>query len=116
MILADNRVVLGKQVEQIRDFLWEKLSLELHPHKVTIRKLRQGTDFLGYVSMPHFRVLRTRTKKRMLKRLAVLAKSIWTKDDFLFTLPIIQSYLGMLVHCKSGKLRSMVEKLFQKGH
>src|SRR3989338_3713261 len=50
-------------------------SLQLHPNKVTIRKLRQGTDFLGYVSLPHYLVLRTRTKNRMLKRLTALSRN-----------------------------------------
>ena len=118
---CDDFVILNQGInsmeeltEQIRDFLREKLFLELHPRKVITRKLRQGTDFLGYVSLPHYLVLRTRTKKRMLKRLASLAQNIITKEDFENDSPVIQSYLGMLSHCKGEGLRRVIENWFQK--
>src|SRR3989338_5487425 len=82
VILHRSHAVLERHIGEIRDFLRNHLSLELHPNKVTIRKLRQGTDFLGYISLPHFRVLRTRTKKRMLKRLTALSRNTHTREDF----------------------------------
>jgi len=112
VILNESRAVLEKYSIEILNFLRTKLSLELHPNKVTIRKLRQGTDFLGYVSLSHFRVLRTRTKKRMLKRLVVLSRGIRTNKELENALPVISSYLGMLAHCKGEKLRKEVVKLF----
>lgn len=90
VILENNRAVLEKLIENLRDFLHKELLLKLHPCKVTIRKLQQGTDFLGYVALPYYRVLRTRTKRRMLKR--VNEKNL-------------ASYLGMLVHCRGERLR-----------
>ena len=114
VILNQSRAILEKLVEKIRCFLCERLLLELHQRKVTIRKLRQGTDFLGYVTLPYFRALRTRTKQRMLKRLSALAGSIKTKDEFAAALPVIQSYLGTLSHCKSEKLRKEIAKMFAK--
>ncbi len=114
ILLHKDQYLLEELLERIRDFLRARLSLELHPNKVTIRKLRQGTDFLGYVSLPHFCVLRTRTKRRMLKRLTAIARSLRTKEDFEKALPVIFSYLGMLSHCKWETLREKVEKLFEK--
>jgi len=96
VILDNKHMVLEQLVEKIRTFLREKLLLELHPNKVTIRKLRQGTDFLGYVSLPHYRVLRTRTKRRMLAR-------INPKN--------LPSYLGLLSHCRGEKLRRQIARL-----
>ncbi|KKU58160.1 MAG: RNA-directed DNA polymerase (Reverse transcriptase), partial [Parcubacteria group bacterium GW2011_GWA2_47_12] len=97
---CDDFVILDKSHEQLlahisalRAFLNEKLLLELHLSKVTIRKLRHGTDFLGYVSLPHYRVLRTRTKRRMLRRV----------DE-----NNIASYLGMLSHCCSYNLTKKI--------
>jgi retron-type reverse transcriptase len=101
-------------VERIRDFLQEQLLLELHPHKVTLRKLRQGTDFLGYVSLAHYTALRTRAKQRMLKRLARLSQNIHTKEDFRKALPIVQSYFGILSHCKGEQLMKRIKSLFEK--
>ena len=97
VILEESTATLQNMIEQIRDFLRDKLSLELHPHKVTIRKLRQGTDFLGYVSLPHYRVLRTKTKQRMLA---------WVNPQNL------SSYLGLLRHCKGEKLQRVIEYSF----
>lgn len=114
VILHESRRAVDMLVEQIRDFLRKALLLELHPNKVSIRKLRQGTDFLGYVSLPHYSVLRTRTKKRMLRQLSTLAQGITSKDDFKSALPVIRSYLGMLSHCKGEELRKRVEELFEK--
>ncbi len=112
VILDESRAVLERYIGEIRDFLRDRLLLELHPNKVTIRKLRQGTDFLGYVSLPYFRVLRTRTKNRMLKRLTALSRVVATKEDFETALPVITSYLGMLSHCNGEKLQGQIKKLF----
>lgn len=57
-------------VPRIGVFLTQALRLRLHPRKVTIRTWRQGIDFLGYVLLPHATVLRTRTQRRMLRRLS----------------------------------------------
>lgn len=114
VVLESNRALFDKLVWQIQDFLQTELFLELHPNKMTIRKMRQGMDFLGYVSLPHYRVLRTRTKRRMLKRLAALSWSIQTKNDFRVAFPVIQSYLGLLIHCMGRKVRGIAEKLFEK--
>ena len=114
VMLSDNLGVLQGYLRAISDFLSQRLFLELHPHKVTIHKLRQGTDFLGYVSLPHYSVLRTKTKQRMVKRLSALAKSIATQEDFEQALPIINSYLGVLSHCKGTRLRAQAMGLFEK--
>ena len=78
-------------IEKLSNFLKDKLALELHPKKIIIRKMIQGIDFLGYVSLPHYRVLRTTTKHRMLKKISTENKA---------------SYFGMLTHCKSLKIKN----------
>lgn len=112
VILNEGYEVLATFVEKLQHCLRERLLLELHPLKVIMRKLRQGTDFLGYVSLPRYRVLRTRTKRRMQKRLGALARHIATKDNFLAGPSVIQSYLGMLSHCNGRKLEEEAVKLF----
>ena len=51
VILGASQTFLQKLREEIASFLCHVLLLELHPNKVTIRKLHQGTDFLVYVSL-----------------------------------------------------------------
>lgn len=106
-IVASNRRDLERLVEPIGAFLERELRLSLHPRKVTIRPYRQGIDFLGYVLLPHHRVLRTRTKRRMFRRLREKVRlfgsglsSEESVDHFL------QSYLGILSHANSYDLRN----------
>lgn len=96
VVLDDSKVKLDRHIFKLGMFLKEKLDLEMHPRKVEIRKLQQGVDFLGYVSLPHYSVLRTRTKRRMLARVAPKSLS---------------SYLGVLSHCRGEKIKKQFEKL-----
>lgn len=95
-ILGGGAIVLETLVGKISDFLGRKLLLKLHPSKVIIRKLRRGIDFLGYVSLPHYRILRTTTKRRMFARVCRI------------NLP---SYLGMLQYCKGWRISKRLGKI-----
>ncbi|MDO8590838.1 MAG: reverse transcriptase domain-containing protein [bacterium] len=110
VILSDSREELENWKTQIGVFLERKLLLSLHPNKVTIRKVLQGMDFLGYVSLPHYRILRTRTKRRMFKKivemLGMVAKEKMSKKRFENGLA---SYLGLLAHCKGERIRAAIK-------
>ena len=64
-------------------FLTQRLKLTLHPNKVFITTIYAGIDFLGFVHFPQHRVLRTATKRRMLRNVSEKNMS---------------SYLGLLGH------------------
>lgn len=68
VILSESRKHLQSLIPQINSFLTERLSLSLHPDKMSIRTWGQGIDFLGYILMPHVTVPRTKTVHRMLLR------------------------------------------------
>jgi len=109
VILSGNKQWLEKQIKPISNFLEEELKLELHPEKISIRKFRQGIDFLGYVVLPHHTVLRTKTKRRMLKKIKQ-KKLDWlngkiSEESFNQSL---QSYLGILKHCRGYKIRRRI--------
>lgn len=93
IILGNNPKELEKLVPIIERFLNIDLKLKLHKQKTIIRKLGQGIDFLGCVILPYHRVLRTKTKKRMLGRA--------NKKN-------LPSYLGVLKHCDGYKLRQAI--------
>jgi retron-type reverse transcriptase len=69
-ILSKNRMELEKLVPIISDYLEERLSVELHPNKLSIRPWHKGIDLLGFVSYPHKTIMRPSTERRMMKRLA----------------------------------------------
>ena len=75
---------LQKYLTAVKEFLQQELKLTLHPNKIIIRTYRQGIDFLGYVTRPYCRTLRTKTEKRMVK---------YVSEENL------ASYLGVLRHC-----------------
>ncbi len=100
IIVNTNQEYLLNIIPMIDIFLKSSLGLELHPNKIIIRKYRQGVDFLGYVVLPYHRMLRTKTRRRILKKAGM--------DINKYSL---QSYLGILSHCNGYKIkRDMLEK------
>jgi hypothetical protein len=112
VILVENENYLVRLIMEIEEFLARELKLFLHPNKIIIRKYHQGIDFLGYVVLPHYRVLRTKTKKRILKRISEkrqrLSQALFSDRSFNQSL---QSYLGTLKHCKSYSVRGTIYRV-----
>ena len=98
VILSTDKIWLEDIVLSIKKFLLEELKLELHPDKVFIKTLASGVDFLGWVHFSDHKVLRTTTRRRMIKRLAVQNNE-----------PTINSYLGLLSH---GNTHRLLAKIF----
>lgn len=95
VILSHDKRELECLLPHIEASLNDRLKLQLHPRKVSITTLASGVDFLGWVHFSDHRVLRTATKRRMLKRVRGLdAES-----------PAVRSYCGMLSHGNARKLR-----------
>jgi RNA-directed DNA polymerase len=105
VIISENKKWLEEKIEPIGRFLREELKLKLHSDKIFIRNLLQGIDFLGYVILSHHTMLRTKTKKRIfrkiIKKKLELRKGKITEEAFRQSL---QSYLGVLSHAESFKL------------
>jgi len=70
-------------------------------NKIIFRKYQQGVDFLGYVQFPYHRVLRTKTKNRIIQKVKMGAGE-----------QSLQSYLGVLSHANSYKLSQEILNLF----
>lgn len=66
--------------------------------KVFIKTLASGVDFLGWIHFRDHRVLRTSTKRRMMRRIRDAAGKEET----------IQSYLGLLRHGNTRGLRERI--------
>jgi retron-type reverse transcriptase len=98
VILNDSKSYLEKLIPQISQFLEERLHLTLHPNKLYIKTFSSGVDFLGWVHFPYHKVLRTSTKKRMIRNLKI-------KRDKPET---VESYKGMLKYGNTYKLRQKI--------
>ncbi|MFH1551375.1 MAG: RNA-directed DNA polymerase [bacterium] len=105
-IVDPNPEYLKNIVNLIESFLNTNLGLKLHSQKTEIRKFGHGIDFLGYVILPYYIILRTKTKKRMFSKIKFnkekLDQDLISRDFFDQSL---QSYYGMLKHCDSYKLK-----------
>ena len=116
---ADDFVILSRDKEELLHylsiigiFLKENLSLSLHPNKIITRKFNQGIDFLGYILFPHLTLLRTRTRRRMLKAIKILKIKYDSKEisEKAFN-QSLASYLGMLKHCRSHKIKIQINDI-----
>lgn len=67
-----------------------------------VRKLKQGTDFLGYVVLPYYRLPRTKTERRIFKDLKL-------KVGFSNFNASLQSYLGYFKHANSFELTEQLK-------
>lgn len=95
-VLSEDREWLRGLVTPIGAFLEDTLKLELHPQKVSLKTLASGVDFLGWVHFPDHRLLRTATKRRMIRKLR--SEKIGS----------IRSYQGLLRHGNTYKLRASI--------
>ncbi len=97
VFLDADKKYLENLLPQLQGFLSEHLKLDLHPNKVFIKTFSSGVDFLGWVNFNDHQVLRTSTKKRMLKKLRETQKD-----------QTVSSYKGMLSHGNAYKLNKTI--------
>jgi hypothetical protein len=111
-IISSDRAYLENLLEPISNFLRDRLALELHPNKVSIRKFHQGVDFLGYVSFPDYRVVRTKTRRRIFKKfkakIAAYRTGLISEGMLMASL---RSYLGVLSHADAYRLAEELKNL-----
>lgn len=112
VVFADNKKWLAEQIELMQEFLHQELKLEMHPDKIFIKTLASGMDFLGLVNFPDYRILRTKTRRRMFKKIENKYND-WqggSMPEESFNQGL-QSYLGMLKHCNGyGIVREISKK------
>lgn len=100
VILHKSKTYLESILPEISEFLEARLKLSLHPDKVFIKTFASGVDFLGWVHFARHRVLRTTTRRRMLK-----------KFKMNLSLQSTISYLGLLSHGDAHKFTRELDKL-----
>ncbi|HTX87313.1 MAG TPA: reverse transcriptase/maturase family protein [Candidatus Nanoarchaeia archaeon] len=102
IFLSEDKKNLIAIFSKIDEFLQNILKLSLHPDKCFIKTLASGVDFLGWVNFSSYRVLRTSTKRRMLKRIENSP-----------TLETVASYLGLLKHGNAFRLGEEISNKIQ---
>lgn len=97
LFMSPGRDFLVSLVSNIDNFLKDKLKLTLHPNKMQLETLSSGIEFLGWVNFPKYRILKTKTKKRMIKRLMLNPSS-----------GTIASYVGLMKHGNTYNLKNKI--------
>lgn len=106
VILSENRQYLLNLIPEIKQFLKLKLDLSLHPQKIILRKFRSGVDFLGYIIFSSHILPRTKTKRRLIKKIKEKIKQYQNTEIEKEKLDAtINSYLGYLSHANTHKFK-----------
>ena len=103
VIFSENKQYLENLVPQIKEFLENKLKLTLHPDKIYIKTLYSGVDFLGWVNFKHHKTIRNTTKRRIFKKIKENSNS-----------QTLSSYIGLLKHGNTQKVKNEVLKLYSQ--
>lgn len=99
---ADDFVILNpdpQYINMLKIFLDQNLKLELHQDKIIFRKLTWGIDFCGYILLPKYTLPRTKTKRRIIKK--VLWGDIGVQG--------LSSYLGYFSHANAYNIGNILK-------
>ena len=117
---CDDFIIVGENIkvtdlEAIKDFLKKRLLLKIKDDNLKIRKLKWGLDYLGVVMLPHHKIIRKKTKNRLLRKIkqshADYLSSRITLEKFA---KMKQSYLGHLSHTNSRIICQYIEGKYGK--
>ncbi|MCH8317708.1 MAG: RNA-directed DNA polymerase, partial [Bacteroidetes bacterium] len=118
VIMHNDKEYLKNLVPLINDFLQNTLSLSLHPRKIYLQSYEKGVQFLGAVIVPHRTYIASRTKGNFYKAIQYWNKIIidnkphkLNKEQEQKFLSCINSYLGIMKHYKTYKLRKIQKNI-----
>lgn len=116
VIVHPEKDYLKSLIPQLSDFLFSNLQLTLHPKKIYLQHYSKGVKFLGTVIMPNRIYIANRTKGNFYnaieKQNQIVRDRKPTKEDKAAFLSSMNSYLGIMKHYKSYKLRKRM--IFKK--
>ena len=109
IIVHPNKEFLKSLITILSDFLLSSLQLTLHPKKIYLQHYSKGLKFLGAVIKPNRIYIANRTKGNFYNAIEKENRLIRghkpTKEDKATFLSSMNSYLGIMKHYKSYKLR-----------
>ncbi|MDZ4042932.1 MAG: reverse transcriptase/maturase family protein [Eubacteriales bacterium] len=108
IILHPDKRYLWLLKEEIEGFVNHELRLALN-NKTSVRTISQGVDFCGFRIWATHKKLRKSTAQKMRRRLRYLQKAYaHGLVDFKTVNSSVQSYVGLMRHCDSYRLRQNV--------
>ncbi|MEX2008196.1 MAG: reverse transcriptase/maturase family protein, partial [Candidatus Spechtbacterales bacterium] len=113
VFIHSDKEAMKALVPKIGGYLRDSLGLKLHPKKLYLQEARKGVSFLGTFLKPWRTYIGRRTKRNLYAKLTewnILAKESGGlgQEGITSFFASINSYLGMLSHYDTFKLRSKV--------
>jgi len=109
IFVHESKDYLQALIPKVDEFLQEKLRLTLHPKKIYLQHYSLGVKFLGVVIKPHRIYITNRTKGNFYaaieKQNSVVRNNPPSQQEKLTFLSSINSYLGIMKHYKTYRLR-----------
>lgn len=105
-IISEDKEFLHGIVPKIEEFLWDELRLKVNKGKTIFTTVNQGVEFLGVYIKPYRAYISNQSLKRIKRRLY----DFQFKQDFgeINVFACINSFLGILRHTKSFKIRKKI--------
>lgn len=114
-IVHPDKEYLKSLIPQISNFLLLTLQLTLHPKKIYLQHYTKGVQFLGSVIKPNRIFIANRTKgnfyRAIQKQNEVINQRKPAKEDLDHFISSMNSYLGILKHFKTFRIRKRVISL-----
>lgn len=112
VIIHHEKVFLQKLLPKLSSFLDRSLLLQIHPKKIYLQHYTKGVKFLGAVIKPYRTYIANRTKGNFYlaikKQNLVIENREITKKELAHFLSVMNSYLGIMRHFKSYKIRKKI--------
>jgi len=108
VILHSSKEQLEIWKQEIDKFLKEKLKIELHSQKSRIISLSHGVDFVGFRNFYHYKLLRKRNIRKMLKIIGKYKNGEFSKEKML------ESFQGWNAYAKWANTLNLRKKVVRK--
>lgn len=111
VLIHGDKEYLLSLIPVMNDYLQKNLSLQIHPKKIYLQHCSKGLTFLGRCIKPYRIYIGKRTKGSLYKKIKYWNKILeennnkMSEDNLRLFLASINSYLGMMRHYDSYKLR-----------
>jgi len=109
ILIHNNKNYLKSIIPVMKKYLIDKLKLVLHPSKIYLQHFTKGVNYLGTIIKPHRIYILNRTKgnfyKAITKHNQLISVKNPTNDDFKNFISGMNSYLGIMKHYKTLKIR-----------
>lgn len=112
LLAHPSRGWLEQKISIMREYFASQRKLILHPNKIVLRPFHHGIDWLGYVLSPGYRVMRTKTRRRLWRNLKDRTDEYLRKErDWESLSSTIASYDGILKTGRNGTDRRLLDML-----